>query len=279
MLSIIIPAHNEQGYIGPCLKSLLAQEPRDFGFAEIEVIVAANACSDATVDEASALAEDFAARGWALTVMNLEQGGKPYALNEADKIAGGDLKAYLDADIDCDPDLFAELIALLDGDAPRYATGRLIVARAKSWWSRRYGKIYSETPFAKSKAPGCGLFAVNAAGRARWNAFPDLVSDDTFVRIQFSPDERAETKAGYRWPLPEGLRNIIHVRRRQTRGDKEIWRECSHQMVNADVRVWSRREKIKMLLRWPVSMMVYFFVNRWVARTSKSGEMKWSLGR
>jgi glycosyltransferase involved in cell wall biosynthesis len=43
LISIVIPAHNEEKYIGKCLKSLLTQNFRDF-----EIVVCLNACSDGT---------------------------------------------------------------------------------------------------------------------------------------------------------------------------------------------------------------------------------------
>ena len=47
--SILIPAHNEAGYIQPCLEALLASDQTG---SAVEVIVMANGCTDDTVDAA-----------------------------------------------------------------------------------------------------------------------------------------------------------------------------------------------------------------------------------
>ena len=85
MLSVLIPANNEEGYIGPCLDALLAQQGP--GLDGMEAIVAANACTDTTVALARGYADRFAARGWRIEVLDIAEGGKPNALDHADAAA------------------------------------------------------------------------------------------------------------------------------------------------------------------------------------------------
>jgi hypothetical protein len=88
--------------------------------------------------------------------------------------------------------------------------------------TRAYARFWQRLPFAQSNAPGYGLFAVNAAGRARWGDFPGIISDDTFVRLQFDPAERLQVAARYDWPMIEGFAALSRVRRRQDAGVAEI---------------------------------------------------------
>ncbi|MDZ4135573.1 MAG: glycosyl transferase, partial [Paracoccaceae bacterium] len=67
-------------------------------------------------------------------------------------------------------------------------------------------------------------FAVNKVGRARWGAFPGIISDDTFVRLQFQPSERVGCPATYDWPMIEGFAALVRVRRRQDAGVAEVRR-------------------------------------------------------
>ena len=90
MLSVIIPASNEEGYIGACLAALIASDPVPGG---AEVVVVANGCRDATAARARDWQERAAAAGWRLTVLELAAGGKPGALNAGDAAAAGDLRA------------------------------------------------------------------------------------------------------------------------------------------------------------------------------------------
>lgn len=219
LLSVIIPASNEAGYIGACLSALFASARVPGG---AEAIVVANGCRDDTAAQARAQVAMAEAAGWRFTVIERAEGGKPGALNAGDAVARGDMRAYLDADVIVSPDLMAQLALALSIDAPRYATGRAEIPRARSAVTRAYARFWQTLPFAQSAAPGYGLFAVNGAGRARWGAFPDLISDDTFVRLQFTPAERVGCRASYIWPMIEGFDALVRVRRRQDAGVAQI---------------------------------------------------------
>ncbi|MGO4908381.1 glycosyltransferase family 2 protein [Pseudorhodobacter sp. W20_MBD10_FR17] len=218
MLSVIIPASNEANYIGPCLTALFASNT----VLGAEVIVVANGCRDDTAARAQGFAEIATAKGWRLQVIGLPEGGKIGALNAGDAAATGDMRAYLDADVIVSPDVMAQLEQALSTSAPRYASGRAVIPCAKSAVTRAYARFWQTMPFTQSVAPGYGLFAVNAAGRARWGAFPDIISDDTFVRLHFAPSERVGVDAAYHWPMIEGFAALVRVRRRQDAGVAQL---------------------------------------------------------
>ena len=219
--SVVIPACNESGFIGPCLDALLRQTP---GAGPLHIVVAANACTDTTVAEARARIPAAERAGHALQVLDIPEGGKPNALNRGDKALGPmeGPRAYLDADILVDPDLFEKLRAALAVDAPRYATGRHVLRPARSAVTRAYGRFWSLLPFVQGGAVGAGFYAVNPAGRARWERYPDIIADDSFARLQFIPQERVEVDAAYHWPLVEGLAALVKVRRRQNAGNAQL---------------------------------------------------------
>ncbi|MCV2864050.1 glycosyltransferase family A protein [Albidovulum sediminicola] len=274
MLSVIVTAYNEERYIGACLDSLLAQDP--VGCA-VEIIVSANACHDRTEEIVAGYMPRFATRGWTLRCLSSPIPGKPGALNRADAAAQGAMRAYLDADIVCEPALLAQVAAALATDAPRYATGRLTVARAKSWLTRAYARLWCRLPFMESGAVGAGLFAVNAAGRARWDAFPDIISDDTYARLQFAPQERVEVAARFHWPMAEGLGNLVRVRRRQDAGVVEIARLYPAILANEGKAALGAGGALRLALTDPVAFVVYATVHVMV-RTRPQGR-EWSRGR
>ena len=219
VLSVIVPASNEAGFIDGCLSALFTSQPVPGG---AEVIVVANGCRDDTAARARRFAIEAKAAGWRLEVIERREGGKIGALNAGDVAARGDLRAYLDADVTVSPELMAQLERALSVDAPRYASGRPEISAPQSALTRAYARFWQTLPFAQSVAPGYGLFAVNAAGRARWGAFPEIISDDTFVRLQFSPAERIGCAATYSWPMIEGFEALVRVRRRQDAGVSQI---------------------------------------------------------
>ncbi|KEJ89262.1 glycosyltransferase family 2 protein [Sulfitobacter donghicola] len=273
--SILIPAHNEVGYIEPCLEALLASDETG---AAVEVIVMANGCSDATVQVAQTYQDAFARKGWLLTVLDIPEGGKMGALNAGDAAARYGARIYVDADVVVTPPLIAQLAEVLDTDAPRYAGGDPIVAASGSWFTRVYARFWASLPFCTHGVPGFGVFAVNAPARARWGEFPDIISDDTFVRLNFTPDERFRVPAQYSWPMIEGAAPLVRVRRRQDIGVAEVkelfpqlWQ--NHDPIPADAPpIWRRA------LRDPIGFAAFALVAIAVRLPHRKGE-RWARGR
>lgn len=277
MISILIPASNEEHYIGPCLRAILASE--GLTDAAPEVIVVANGCRDQTVETARRFAAAFSDKGWTLQVLELAQGSKIAALNRGDQAACYNLRAYIDADIRVSPSLIVGLVAVLDRPDPAYASGQVVVPRAQSFISRHYAQFWQKLPFIARGVPGCGVFAVNAAGRARWSTFPDIISDDSFVRYQFAPDEMHGVPATYSWPITEGFANLVRVRRRQDEGLEEIRQGWPALAARMEPTAPDAAEKLRLFLRDPLGFVIYATVAV-VVRTplfrNKSG---WHRGR
>jgi len=272
--TIVIPASNESRWIEPCLDALLAQTP---GAGQMAVIVSANACRDDTAARALSRSEAFAARGSSLSVIDSQLPGKPGALNRAEALAPPGPRAFLDADVTCTPGLIESLRATLRAPRPLFATGRLVVSSPRSSVTRRYARLWQRLPFLTEGATGAGLFAVNPAGRARWKAFPDVISDDTFARLHFAPDERIEVPDTYLWPLPEGFRNLARVRRRQDDGIAELRRIAPHLFVNdATPRLTAARLATLATTR-PLDLATYLAVRLAARIGPRSGG--WTRGR
>ncbi len=89
MISVIIPAHNEEGYLGQTLEALRRQN-----YLWFEVIVVANGCTDRTSD----LARNHCQR---LIVSSRKNLGM--ARNLGARMAQGDLLLFLDADTSLEP--------------------------------------------------------------------------------------------------------------------------------------------------------------------------------
>lgn len=273
-ISILIPASNEAAWIGPCLDALLAQTK---GAGSMLVIVSTNACHDDTAAQALTRSQAFAARGSRLTVIDSTLPGKPGALNRAEAMADPGPRAYLDADVICSPDLIAQVRRALATPDARYATGRLAIAPAQSLMTRRYAALWQRLPFLRAGATGAGFFAVNAAGRARWKAFPEIISDDTFVRLHFAPSERVEVTASYIWPLPEGFANLARVRRRQDDGVAELRRLMPDLFANEGKSSLTAAQLLAFAIRRPLDLAVYLAVR--LAARLRPATKDWSRGR
>lgn len=273
MLSVILPASNEAAYIGPCLTALFASAPVPGG---AEVIVVANGCRDATAARARAMEGVARAVGWGFQVLDLAQGGKPNALNAGDAVATGERRAYLDADVIVTPPVMAQLAQALSVDPARYAGATPRIPPAKSRITRAYARFWQRLPFAQSVAPGFGLFAVNAAGRARWGDFPAIISDDTFVRLQFTPDERVQVPGLYDWPMIEGFAALTRVRRRQDAGVAEIDQLYPGLLAREGKVPMGKGQLARLALQDPAGFAAYAAVSLAV-KLGKSGG--WTRGR
>ena len=269
MLSVIIPAHNEASLISGCLTAMLASVGAD----HVQIIVAANGCTDLTATLARGFAAKVTGRGWTLCVLDLPTGGKPGALNAADAAAIYPGRAYLDADVTISPDLLAQTMAALAQPGPVYASGQVRIT-GQGRIARAYAAIWSRVPFMTQGVPGCGFFAVNGPGRGRWGVFPPIISDDTFVRLQFTPLERVLVNATYDWPIAEGFANLVKVRRRQDAGVAEIARLFPNLPANDGT---PTARKLPLALNNPLGFAVYSAVAIAVRLSPSSPD--WSRGR
>lgn len=276
VLSVLIPASNEEALIERCLKAVLQS---NWPHAQLfETIVISNGSKDRTTDIARALQAQFAEKGIALQVLDRKEGGKLGALNAGDQVAQAPIRVYLDADVVVSRDLISQLYQELDAPSPRYASGTLVLAASQTWATRAYSRIYAKVPFMKFGVPGAGVFAVNAAGRMRWDEFPNIISDDTFVRLSFSPEERVAVPATYTWPLVEGWSNLVRVRRRQNAGVDEIRDIYPDFLLNDDKPPFPIHEKLKLALQDPLGFAVYSGVAL-VVRLTSGKPSGWSRGR
>ena len=85
-ISLIIPAYNEENYIGECLDAVLKNAPGEFH----EIIVVDNASTDKTAEVARSRS--------GVKVVHEPQKGLPAARERGRLEATGDLLAYIDAD-------------------------------------------------------------------------------------------------------------------------------------------------------------------------------------
>lgn len=281
MITIIIPAYNEEGYIGDCLRRLLQSEDPQApqGAGPVQVIVVANGCTDATVTEARALAPDFAARGWLFQVLELAEGSKTRALNAGCAAAVNPNLIHIDADIHVTPGLIASLARALDRAGPTYAGGRPRIRKAESWVSHRYARFWERLPFMATGVPGCGVCGVNAAGRARWSEIPEVIADDVFVRCHFAPNERVAVPDTYSWPIAEGFKRLVRVRRRQNQGLEELTMLCPDLMTETERTAPTGAQKIALFLRDPIGFAIYASVALAVKTPLYRNRRRWERGR
>jgi cellulose synthase/poly-beta-1,6-N-acetylglucosamine synthase-like glycosyltransferase len=221
-VAIIIPAHNEERALEGSLRALAAQ---DYA-GEVEVVVAANGCSDDTAAVARRSVSQMPL-GWTVTVLELAKAEKWAALNVADAHVEAEIRVYLDADIVLDPSAVKELATALDVDGPYLVQPRLVAAAIAdaAIGVDSFVKVWSSLPYVRNEVLGVGCYAVNAAGRALWGEFPPFGADDTFVRLRFGNDQKTVVRsATMTVSFPTSLTELVRVRARWCRLGREVRR-------------------------------------------------------
>lgn len=274
-VSVLIPAHNEAAHIRACLAAVFSSAPLPAGWCG-EVLVIANGCAD---DTAARARTTDTSEDWALRVLDLPEGGKLAALNAGDAVAIGDVLIYLDADVRVSTDLIPQVIAALTQNGAKYASGSPRIPPARSAITRAYARFWMQLPFFRSGVPGFGVFAMTRKGRTRWGEWPDIIADDIFARLRFAPTERQRVAATYSWPMVEGFRNLIRVRRRQNAGVAEIDAKYPQLIANEDKAPISTVTLLRHLLADPFGFLIYVSVTLAVKTPIFASGNRWTRGR
>ena len=210
--SVVIPAHDEEAVIGRCLDSLL--EDADPG--EFDVVVVCNGCGDATAD----VARGHAAVG--VRTVEIATASKPAALNEGDRCAQVLPRVYVDADVVVSTDSLRLLLGALQAGALAAAPRARLDTAGCSIGVRAYAAVWSRLGHV-SRGLGSGVYALSAQGRARFDAFPDIVADDFFVYCAVRGDERVcPPGAESRVRAPRTLRDLARRRIRIELGNAQV---------------------------------------------------------
>jgi len=117
LVSVIVPARNEERSIRSCVESICASAYPDF-----EVLVVDDRSDDATLEMARAVPPNHARRLVVVEGHPLPEGwmGKPWACAQGARVAKGDLLLFTDADTVHAPDLLERAVAEMvedEGDA------------------------------------------------------------------------------------------------------------------------------------------------------------------
>jgi glycosyltransferase involved in cell wall biosynthesis len=245
LLSIIIPVNNEQSRLDKCLGSLLASDATPF---PIEIVVVT---SDATEEVARSFESRASARGWELQVININQFNRVSALNAGDATARWPWRAYLSDEATVSPQLLSKVCRALDGPKARYAYERASLNAATCQ------QVSTMAP----SAHGCEFYAVNAAGRARWGQFPNVVSDDVYIKLLFSSKERTKLSPPNDDISIKGFQSLAQLRLQEKIILKQL-RENYPELVNRyeERTVLGLEELFSIGVKDPFGLFRYFMV-------------------
>lgn len=175
--TIIIAAHNEEAVIGRTLDALSGAGEKQ----SIHVVVVSNGCTDRTAQ--------IAAEYTGVKVVDIAVASKIAALREGDRHAIRGPRIYLDADVVLSSRAAQDVIAALSSGAVAGRPPHTFDSSRATWIVRSWYRVRAELPSISSALWGAGCYALSEAGRARFDEFPDLISDDLFIDSLYSTDE------------------------------------------------------------------------------------------
>jgi len=175
---IIIPAHNEESIIANTLNKLQSGVNKHY-----EVIVVCNGCNDNT----SKIVSTFNG----VQCENIETPSKALAIRHAETLKTNFPRLYLDADIALQVDdaklMFSHMQK--NKEAALYVPKSTVFTTSSDVMVQLYYRSWYETKFVQFLGYGSGVYALTEKGRNRFEQWPELISDDGFVRLHFKNEE------------------------------------------------------------------------------------------
>lgn len=190
LVSVIVPARNEEANLPTLLDSLLATS-----YSPLEILVV----NDRSTDGTAQVARAYAARDARVRVIEGEElpagwFGKPWACLQGYRHARGDLILFTDADTRHAPELLGRAVAALEAERADLVTviGRLV---CESFWERVIQPIiFALLAFRFTPK------VVNGARRAR-----DVIANGQFILVTRAGYEAIGTHAAVRHEVAEDL--------------------------------------------------------------------------
>ena len=216
LISVVIPAHNEAAVIEAGLRAMTTGASPD----QLEVIVVCNGCSDDTAARAAAFAP-------LVRVIETEVPSKTNALNLGDVAARSFPRLYVDADVIMTlADVLEVARTLTSGGALACAPSvETVFLEGTTSAVRGYYDVWMSLPYTRQGMVAAGAYALTRQGRARFEAFPNLIADDGYIRLLFRHGERIEASGAVSRVLaPKTINDLIKIKTRSRLGTIELAR-------------------------------------------------------
>ncbi len=162
MVDVVIPVHNEEHDLEPCVRRLHAHLSTTMPYP-FQITIADNASTDTTLDIATHLATEFPA----VRVVHMPEKGRGRALRAVWSASGAAVLAYMDVDLSTDLAALLPLIAPLVSGHSDVAIGtrlhrgsRVVRGTKRELISRGYNLMLRHTLSARFSDAQCGFKAI-----------------------------------------------------------------------------------------------------------------------
>lgn len=208
MISIIIPAHNEEKTIHKCIHTLLSDVD-----IQAEIIVVCNGCTDNTKGVLEAFRH-------AITILDTPVPSKALALNMGDKNASHFPRFYLDADVLISPAAIKAIMDDMETDEAIYAASpypRFDLSKS-TWFVKAFYKIWQNNVFFldDNRIGGSGVYILSKEGHKKLGKIPNVINDDGYIDVFFTNENKRRIKDCF--SLVKAPSTIIDVIKIKARG-------------------------------------------------------------
>lgn len=268
MVSIIIPAHNEEQVIGFTLRELAP----GVNSGEVEVIVVCNGCSDNTVG----VVESF---GPAIICIETTTASKSNALNLGDAVASGFPRFYQDADVVLTMDAVQQVAQVLQSGPFLAAAPKMQMALGGSSWPvQAYYAVWQQLPYVREGMIGVGVYALSQEGRKRFDSFPDIIADDGYIRSLFKSHERTTVATcSSLVQAPANMQGVLKIKTRSRLGGYELQQKFPELLQNEEKNYGSAMLELSARITlWP-KIPIYLLVNIIARIRAKKHAQKYSF--
>lgn len=253
---MIIPAHNEAKNLSRLLPLLENDHT-------LEIIVVCNACTDGSEEICSLFPN--------VKLLSTTVPSKINALNSGDCNAKYFPRFYMDADIIISSeDIHKTALKMTKCNALACAPKLTVDFNKRPFLIKNYYKVWLSTPYCKKGMIGSGIYGISEEGRKRFKNFPQIISDDGFIRLLFNKSERViDHNSTFIIQAPWNLKNLFKIKIRSHLGNFELNDKYPELRNNENTN--NKRFLLKELIRpWKtLNILIYIFLKFIIKKIAK----------
>ena len=215
MISIVIPAYNEEKVIGRCLSAL--NEGNTSGL--LDIIVVCNGCIDKTAETAAEIAPEA-------TIIIINEADKAAALNIGIENCKYEKVLLLDADVIFSIRKITTLLKFMEENNYLVVTPSLnLKLTHSSFLNRNYYEIANKLPYLQG-AKISHVILLSEEGVKRIGKIPKVIADDNYIRLKFSDSEKATlADISYEMNAPTSYWGLVKILTRSHLGNIELYKK------------------------------------------------------
>lgn len=275
MISVVIPAHNEEPVIARLLTALAPPGPGTPDDARLQVVVVCNGCTDGTAS--------VARRFSGVTVIETPKPSKAAAQRLGDDAAEHSFpRVYVDADVEIGrQDVLALAAALEEPGILAASPERRLPRGEMSLLVRCYYDVWESLPAVRTGLFGRGVVALSREGYERIRALPERLSDDLVMSSALDAAERRVVRdASVTVHPPHTFADLVRRRVRAATGTHQVYEQSpgttselptDSRTTRADL-VRIVRHRPLLLFRLPVFLAVAVIARRRSAQAVAAGD-------